>query len=163
MQYRLLIISSCCYHLKTSCCWCIRWCGALPWFINYSYCGLFSDYNTHCSRTTSSNCYSASSLKLGMSLIGGRSVKAHAFVSSVVAAMNGCVTAVTASVRAAIGEATTTTVSSAVQTSRLEVSFQWGFRHLSCSLQGLQRATLSTSVRAVCRHVQSHYRSPYSQ
>ena len=59
-----------------------------------------------------------------MSLIGGRSVKAYAFVSSVVIAMNDCVvTAVTASVRAAIGEATTT-VSSAVQTSRLEVSFQ---------------------------------------
>ena len=59
-----------------------------------------------------------------MSLIGGRSVKAHAFVSSVVTAMNDCVvTAVTALVRAAIGEATTT-VSSAVQTSRLEVSFQ---------------------------------------
>ena len=60
-----------------------------------------------------------------MSLIGGRSVKAHAFVSSVATAMNDCVvTAATASVRAAIGEATTTTVSSAVQTSRLEVSFQ---------------------------------------
>lgn len=60
-----------------------------------------------------------------MSLIGGRSVKAHAFVSSVATAiaMNGCVTAATALVRAAIGEATTT-VSSAVQTSRLEVSFQ---------------------------------------
>lgn len=60
-----------------------------------------------------------------MSLIGGRSVKAHAFVSSVATAiaMNDCVTAVTASVRAAIREATTT-VSSAVQTSRLEVSFQ---------------------------------------
>lgn len=61
-----------------------------------------------------------------MSLIGGRSVKAHAFVSSVATAiaMNGCVTAAaTALVRVAIGEATTT-VSSAVQTSRLEVSFQ---------------------------------------
>ena len=59
-----------------------------------------------------------------MSLISGRSAKAHAFESSVVTAiaMKGCV-AVIALVRVAIGEATTT-VSSAVQTSRLEVSFQ---------------------------------------